>query len=196
MRPAEKRYTETEYLARERARDGRCEYVDGVEHAMSGASGAHNDLVLALGSMLRDALAPRGCRARVADQRLKVGTRFYYPDVVAFCGEPSYLDDAFDTLTDARLVIEVLSPTTEKTDRDEKFDAYEHLGSLRDYALVDSRQVRIEHHHRDAITDPWVRHVARAGGTLAIPALDVRLPVDAIYDRVQLDPLVRTPEPS
>lgn len=188
MQTAEKRYSESEYLARERAREGRWEYVDGLEYAMSGASAPHNDIVMNLATLVNVALRPRGCRARCADQRLKVNTRYYYPDLVAFCGQGSYQDDAFNTLIDARLVIEVLSFTTEKVDRVEKFDAYGKLASLLDYVLVDSMQVRIEHFHREQVSDPWTLRVGHAGERLVIAALGIDVAVDAIYEGVQIDP--------
>ena len=187
MQTAEKRYSESEYLAREHAREGRWEYVDGLEYAMSGATAAHNDIVGNLFAVVHAALRPRGCKARVADQRLKVSTRYYYPDLVAFCGQGTYQDDVFNTLIDASLVIEVLSFTTEKVDRVEKFDAYGKLGSLRDYVLVDSMQVRVEHYHRERADEPWTLRVGHAGERLVIASMGIDVAVDSIYEGVHID---------
>jgi Uma2 family endonuclease len=190
MEPAKKRYSESEYLARERARAVRHEYVDGVEYAMAGASGTHNDLVLRLGVALLAALESKGCNARTVDQRVKPGAKYYYPDVVVYCGEPRTSEDGFDTLLDATAIIEVLSPGTEAVDRGEKFHAYRALPSFREYLLVDPRRRFIERFTRQD-DGTWRVFEYGAGHLVPIEAASVSFEVDAVYRNVKLEPLVR-----
>ena len=89
--------------------------------------------------------------------RVKTGPKgaYFYPDVVAFCGEPQFEDNVFDTLLNPTLVIEVLSPSTEVYDRGEKFAHYQELTSLREYILVSQDRIRVEQYR--LIKTQWVQ---------------------------------------
>lgn len=190
MEPAKRLYTASEYLAREVAREGRHEFVDGVEYAMAGASPAHTDLVVRLLAEVFPTLRARGCNARMLDQRVRPGTRFYYPDLVMYCGSPSYLEDGFGTITDAPVIIEVLSPTTEAHDRGDKFNDYQLMPSFREYLLVDARRARIQQFIRQD-DGSWRMLTHGPGATFAIEAVGVTIAVDHVYDGVILDSSVR-----
>ena len=192
MEPALKLLTESEYLLHERGdHDAKSEYVDGMVYAMAGASRAHQQLQRALVIALLPVVRRRGCDVLGPDMRLKPGARFYYPDVVAFCRDATYLDDAFDTLLDATLVVEVLSKTTERVDRGEKFEAYRRLASFREYLLVDARRVQVEQYVlAEGVWQPPVIH--GPGDTVVLTSFEGRLELDAIYDGVELE---RVPPP-
>jgi len=59
-----------------------------------------------------------------------------YPDVAVVCGKSELEDDHFDTLLNPTLLIEVLSPSTERWDRGQKAEHYRHLASLRELLLI------------------------------------------------------------
>lgn len=191
MEPALKLLTEAEYLLDERAREFKHEYVDGMVYAMSGASRAHGVLQSALNAALRPIVRARGCDVIGSEMRVKPGSRFYYPDLVAFCRDAKYIDDAFDTLLDATLVVEVLSKSTERVDRGEKFEAYRRLLSFREYLLVDARRVQVEQYVlADGVWQPPL--ILGAGDTVVLTSFEGRLDLDAIYDGVELE---RVPPP-
>jgi Uma2 family endonuclease len=184
------RYTPEEYLALERHAEFRSEYLNGRIIAMTGASLEHADVVLSLGSELRAQLKTRGCRVFVNDVRAQIASvsGYVYPDLMAVCGEPVVLDTKPPTITNPSLVIEVLSDTTERYDRGEKFEAYRAIESLSEYVLVDSRRVSVEKYARRG--DFWVLsaeadlhatiELASVGCTLALREIyaDVSLPDD------------------
>lgn len=123
----------------------RHELVDGWMYAMTGGTVAHeriaSNLLIALGSHL----AGGPCRAYKSDLKLRVGDDFYYPDVMVRCGgeEPSPKATSID---DADVVIEVLSPSTQRYDRGDKRLAYWKLPSLKHYLLVAQDEPLVEHH--------------------------------------------------
>ena len=81
------------------------------------------------------------------------------------------------------MIVEVLSPDTEATDRREKRLAYEKIATLHTYVLVaqDRRELLI---FRRKEGGGWSREVLpEAGGALRVPELDFVLPLDAIYAR-------------
>ncbi len=143
----EGRFTPQEYLARERASPGsKSEYVNGHIYAMGGASLAHNRIVFNRARELGNQIRGGPCSASVNDMRVKVPqTDMYtYPDVVVVCGEPRLEDDHFDTLLNPAIIIVVLSPSTERYDRGDKWAHFRQLECLQMYVLVTQNQARVE----------------------------------------------------
>jgi len=108
--------------------------------------------------------------------QVDAGRRYTYPDVVAVCGEPSFVDGTLDTLTNPALIVEVLSPTTEAYDRGEKFLHYRGIDSLQEYVLVAQDRVQVDRFLRTA--DFWtlshLHHPGRRAGAELGGMLDPR----------------------
>lgn len=107
-----------EYLALERDAEVKREYVNGEVFALVGASRNHARITLNIGSKLNEALKPP-CWAALSDMKVHVeaANAYYYPDVVASCAESQ--PDAY-VMANPVLIVEVLSPSTERTDQREK----------------------------------------------------------------------------
>ena len=139
-------YTVGEYLAVEETSPLRHEYLDGEILAMSGGSRRHNRIALNLNNALDQILGPRGCQTFVADVRLRIANDFYaYPDVMVVCGKAELSSDSQETITNPILLAEVLSKSTQRYDRGEKFTKYRAISSLRDYLLIDQYSMDVEH---------------------------------------------------
>lgn len=147
---AERRYSELEYLAWDRAAEHKSEYVNGKIISMVGASRRHNLIAGNVSSELRPRLRERPCEAYVSDMRVRVGQTgmYIYPDIMALCEEPRFEDADVDTLLNPAVIVEVLSQSTEAYDRGEKFAHYRKLEYLREYVLVAQDKVRVEHYAR------------------------------------------------
>ena len=182
----EQRFTPQEYLARERAaRDSKNEYINGYIYAMSGASLEHNQIVFNLAGELYTLLRGGPCRAFSNDMRVKVPqTEMYtYPDIVIVCGKPALEDEHFDTLMNPTVIIEVLSPSTERHDRGEKWGHYRQLESLQSYVLVAQDSARVEMFTRQA--DLWIFSEVSDKGVLHLEAAGCSVPLEAIYEQVE-----------
>jgi Uma2 family endonuclease len=177
--------TPADYLAAERKSAQKSEYINGHVYAMAGASRVHNLIALNTASELRAQLRGRPCEAYVNDMRVKVErTGMYtYPDVIGLCEEPRFEDENVDTLLNPTVIIEVLSPSTERYDRGEKFAHYRRLESLREYVLIAQDIRRIDHYRRDG--DTWVlTEVSEPESALVISSISCTLQLSDIYDRV------------
>jgi Uma2 family endonuclease len=171
-----------EYLKEELTSELKHEYVGGRVYAMTGVSTAHNLITLNLASALKARLRGGPCQVFMADVkvRLKVAEEdiFYYPDVFVACREddrePYYR--RFPST-----VIEVLSEGTERTDRREKFLAYQTIESLQEYLLVAQDERRITVFRRDA---GWRAEHLSTGDTLTLPSLDFSMAVAEVYEGV------------
>ncbi|HEX7051164.1 MAG TPA: Uma2 family endonuclease [Longimicrobiales bacterium] len=175
------------YLIRERAAEYKHEYLDGRIRAMSGATRAHNLIVINLARELSVQLKSRPCEVYASDMRVHVRrTGLYaYPDLAVVCGAPELEDEWKDTLLNPTLLVEVLSPATERFDREVKtVEHYRRLDSLAAYLLVAQDAPAIERWARgeDGV---WTRNVVRGlDATLALPAIGCSASLGEVYDRV------------
>lgn len=141
-----KTFTESEYLELERNADFKSEYYNGETFAMAGASLIHNEIVANLISIFNQFLKDKPCKVYPSDLRLRIEKSglYTYPDITIVCGKTELLDNKFDTLKNPTILIEVLSDSTEKYDRGQKFSFYREIPSLKEYILVSSKTVKIE----------------------------------------------------
>jgi Uma2 family endonuclease len=157
---------------------------------MAGASFVHNTITLNLVSALRQNLRGKGCSVLAIDMRVKVSeaSAYFYPDVVAVCGQPQFEDEQEDNLLNPTVIIEVLSPSTEELDRSVKFFAYQKLPSLREYLLVAQDRIRIEHFIRQPDGQWLQREYTRAEQVIHLESTNIDLPVQAVYEGVTVAP--------
>lgn len=171
-----------EYLAGEQQSEIRHEYIDGQVYAVGGASDRHGLIVNALAFALTPAARRKGCQLFTSDMKVRLNIAdkavFYYPDLLLAC-DPTDRDPYFRA--GPCLIVEVLSETTERIDRREKFLAYQTLPSLQEYVLVATDARRVEVYRR---TDGWMPEYATEGG-IRLDCLDATVAVDAIYADVE-----------
>jgi len=180
--------TPEEYLKAERASETKHEYYDGEIFAMAGASENHVLIVGNTFASLHSQLRKRPCKAYSNDMRTRaIGKRFYtYPDIVVVCGTPKFEDNVFDTLINPTVLIEVLSASTEKYDRHEKFWHYRHIESLQEYLLISQGSVQIEHYIRQ--NGEWVlRDVSELDTVIKLDSVDCTLALADVYEKVIFD---------
>ena len=120
------------------------EYIDGQAYAMAGTTDTHNTLALNLALLIRNHLRGSDCRVYFADikARLEKRNRFYYPDLLITCDPQDQETPTYKRY--AKLIIEVLSDSTEAFDRGDKFNDYQTLDSLVEYVLINSNHQRVE----------------------------------------------------
>lgn len=171
-----------EFLAFERRSSDKHEFVDGQAYAMAGASYAHNRVVANLVRLLGNALSGSACVTLPSDMKVRTpSSRVYYPDASVVCGPPSFHDAQEDVLLNPSVIVEVLSDSTERIDRGEKFAAYTELPTLNDYVLIASKRARVEHFAR---SNGWRPVVAGVSDQLRFDALGVELAIAALYELV------------
>lgn len=187
--------SEEDYVRLEVRSPIRHEYVNGEIFAMTGGTLRHNTIALNMASLLRAHLRTGPCRTFINDVRVKIArsNAYYYPDVVVACprrGELLALDSA--TLDDALLIAEVLSPSTEATDRREKLLAYRTIPSLAEYALISSEDARVEIHRRHGEIG-WHRIEYSGPEDVEFASVALTLPMRDLYEGVPIDSLLRGP---
>jgi Uma2 family endonuclease len=178
--------TPEQYLEIERLAEFKSEYYQGEMFAMAGAREAHNLIVLNLAAALHQQFRPRPCRAYMSDMRVRVSATglYTYPDILAVCGEPQFLDERRDTLLNPNLIVEVLSPSTEAYDRGRKFEHYRSVESLGEYLLVSSERVSAELFTRQPDGRFLLTAAGRLEDSLDLQSVGGRLTLADLYEKV------------
>jgi Uma2 family endonuclease len=179
--PQRKVVTYAEYMALAELSDVKLEYVDGEVVAMSGGTIEHGRLISRITTLLGNALNGRRCIALPSDVRVRIraAARATYPDVFVVCDDIRRDDEDRFAVINPTVIVEVLSRSTESSDRGDKFAAYRRLASLREYVMVSQLERRVDVHRRDGRR--WQLEEHFTGERVGFAAIDVELAVDDIY---------------
>jgi Uma2 family endonuclease len=174
--------SEQDYLEFERSSPERHEYADGEIFAMSGGTIEHSTVAANIIRDLGNALIGRGCRVLTSDMRINIpeARRYVYPDGSVVCARPEFADEKRDTLVNPRVIIEVLSDSTEAYDRGDKFAQYRTVASIQEYVLASQKEPRIEVFSRQA-DGAWMLRSYGPGESAAISSIGCALDVDRVY---------------
>ncbi len=151
---------------------------------MAGGSPEHAAIIGNVTTLLNVQLRGQRCRVHSTELRVRVkatglGT---YPDITVICGrlECDPDDRTGHTAINPRVVVEVLSPSTEEYDRGEKLSHYQTIPSLEEIVLVAHDRPEIEVARREA-DGTWSRHVADAGQSARLTSIACNLAVAEVY---------------
>jgi Uma2 family endonuclease len=164
----------------------RHEWVGGAVYAMAGGTMSHNTVALNIAAELRQRLKGSPCRAFINDMKLRLRQdgedTAYYPDVMVTCGVNAGRGEVF--VTQARLIVEVLSPSTARIDRREKFLAYQQIPELEVYLLVEPEAPLVCVYRR---SQHWQLETYEGlEASIELPEIDAALSLSEIYEGVAL----------
>jgi len=169
-----------EYLEMELSSPIKHEYVAGEIFAMTGTSDSHNIIAGNLYMLFREHLRGTPCRVFMSDLKLKVAVAdaYFYPDLMVTC----------ETAPDShyreqpKLVIEVLSDSTAKFDREDKRRMYQSLESLQEYVLVAQSFMDVRVYRRSA--DGWDMTIYTDGAVIPLHSVELEIAIERIYESV------------
>jgi len=163
----------------------RYELIDGVAYNMTGSSEEHGHIVNSISTLISAHIGRKGpCRV-YQDQYVKIPNRpSSVPDVVVTCNNNDW--DKEKKLKPfkiqyPRIIIEVLSPSTEKFDRKEKFERYRCCHALEVYILIRQDVTHIEVYRRAA---GWLAEHYTSGQAIRLDQIDLDILVDDVYEGI------------
>ena len=164
------------YLEFEEGSSERHEYIDGVIHALPGETLRHNEIAGNLYALLRGRARKQGCRVAFEGVKLWIPSlnRYYYPDVMVLCDPRDTDDKVFQYPC---FIAEVLSPSTEGTDKREKLQAYRAIETLRGYLMLDPASKTAEYVLRTP--EGWRRS---AVDEVEVSCLKLSIEVPALFE--------------
>lgn len=184
------RMTRAEYLRFENEAETRHELEDGVVIDMAGGSLEHSRLGANVITALGNAVRGGPCAVYSNDLRVAVPRklRYRYPDATVVCGEAAVVPDDEHTITNPTLVVEVLSPSTERRDRGVKAEDYRSIPTLQQYVLVAQDRAYVERYTRSAEGDWLLRTFFGLDAVVPLDAIGARLALSDVYAGVTLLP--------
>src|SRR5438874_98031 len=174
-------WTVEQCLVLERYSTVKHEYHGGYVYALAGGLQAHSVIAADIVTLLRTSVRGSGCRALNPDIKIRQSPDDYvYSAAVVTC-DPRDGVPGQDWIDYPTLVVEVLSPSTERYDRGGKFEGYKNIPTFREYVLVESRRREVEVWRRDA-AGAWTSTSYGPGDDVVLERVALTLPMDLIYE--------------
>lgn len=170
-----------EYLEAEKTSLVKHEYIQGEVYEMAGASDAHITIAGNLFSLLRNYLRGSGCRVYMSDMKARIDSLniVYYPDIIVTCDAR---DQEFNYYKKyPKLIIEVLSKSTESFDRGDKFADYRQIETLEEYVLISPSKKRVECFRRDE-NNLWVLYTYQENEQLILTSINFSCEINNLYE--------------
>jgi Uma2 family endonuclease len=187
-----KRYSPEEYLRLEADAKEKHEFHAGEILAMSGGTYRHGRIIMNAAVVASNRLRGSNCFVLGSDVkvRLEATDRYVYPDVTIVCGGPQFdpHDPNETTITNPKVIIEVLSDSTEAYDRGVKFGAYRDLSSLRGYVLIAQNTPSIEIYTRQPDGTWLFDAVHGIEATARIASVQIEVPLAEVYAGLTFTP--------
>ncbi|MEK0178274.1 Uma2 family endonuclease [Microcoleus anatoxicus] len=180
-------FSPEEYLSLEHDNTVRHEYQRGLVYAMAGGSDDHDELSLNLIELLRQKVRDSCCSVRSGNVKVNYADEFfYYPDAFVTC-DPRDRSDRY-VKRYPKLIAEVLSPSTGKFDRTDKFEDYRQLESLEEYVLIAQDEMRVECRRRvkNGGGERWETVVYGAGDLVMLQSIELEVAIAELYRGVSL----------
>ncbi len=161
----------------------RYEYLDGEIRMLAGGSPDYSIIIANLTATIKGPLKGSQCRVYNSDVQLHLSEkRYVYPDITVSCDQRDR--NQKETIHYPCVVVEVLSPTTEATDRGKKATYYRACPTIQEYVMVDSEEVLVEVHRREG--ERWTINTFEPGGTIILESLSIQFPIEEAYEGTSL----------
>lgn len=186
--PARIYYSIEEYLELESQSETKNEYHNGEIYAMARqgcASIFHNEILSNLIFLIKNSLKDKPCKVYPSDLRLQLikSKLFTYPDAMIICGEPEFYQNRKDTVTNPTVIFEILSESTEKYDRGEKFSFYRELPELKEYVLISSLTKKVEK-FKFIGNGEWIFKESKENEDFFLEVTKDSISVNDLYDKI------------
>jgi Uma2 family endonuclease len=177
-----------DFLALDReSLDQKYEYMKGHMYALAGGSTNHSIITSHANRIIGNHIEAQSspCVTFSSDMTLKINDVCFLPDVMVSCNEKD-LEESKTYIESPKLVIEVLSPSTVKRDRGEKFLYYTNNPSIQEYVLISQNTMRFEVYTRKGLEWVYKRYIH--GENVELKSIGLIFPIEKLYERVILPP--------
>ena len=182
-------YTPEEYLELEEKALYKSEYKDGEIIPMTGETGNHNKITLAIAAILLYALRRKKYEVFMGDMRLWIPQykEYTYPDVMVTDGNAVYTGKNNTTITNPLLIVEVLSKSTKNYDQGDKFTFYRSIPQFKEYFLVQQNQYQVMHYSKTNEGEWIFREYKCEDDIVKLQHLDFEISLVDIYQDVNFE---------
>ncbi len=183
--PAIKPMTLDDFLRWDDGTETHYELIGGFPVAMAPPAEAHRILSMRLGSRIDAALAGR----RPCNAQLEAGVirpdradTYFEADIAATCEGNEVGRQA---IKDPFLIVEILSPSTERHDRRIKLPVYRQIATVQEILFIASDGLYAELHRKSG--EQWITEILRgADARLALTSVGIEISLAELYEGIAL----------
>lgn len=176
-------YTKEEYFQLIEQSEEKLEYHDGHIFAMAGGAYNHNMVAGETFRNIGNQLEGTDCVTCNSDMTVQIESfnRYVYPDISVVCMPVEFVDDRQLIIKNSKLIIEVLSESTEAYDRGDKFKYYRSIPSFKEYVLISSTSIWVEAFYKED-KDLWrISSASKLEESIHLYSLNIDVPLQQIY---------------
>jgi Uma2 family endonuclease len=179
-------YSFAEYLELEETAAYKNEYQDGEIVPMTGGTTDHNKIALNFAAYLKFVLKGRKYNIFIGDLKLWIAQyrQATYPDVMLIEGEPIYYETGKTTVTNPRLIVEVLSKSTQNYDQGDKFLYYRSLPEFQEYILISQSRPYVMQYNKTEENKWLLTEYEGENASLSLTSVNFGLSFQEIYEGV------------
>jgi Uma2 family endonuclease len=179
-------YSFAEYLQLEETAAYKNEYQDGEIVPMTGGTTDHNKIALNFAAYLKFALKGQKYNIFIGDLKLWIAQyrQATYPDVMLIEGEPIYYETGKTTITNPRLIVEVLSKSTQNYDQGDKFLYYRSLPEFQEYILISQSRPYVMQYNKTEENKWLLTEYEGENASLSLTSVNFDLSFQEIYEGV------------
>ncbi len=189
VKKTERSYSLREYLEKEEKSFYKHEFHNGKIILMAGGKAKHSEIATNMSHAIKLAIKPLPKKFRVYNSDLKIyiesADKALYPDALVICEEPEYWEDREDLIVNPLLIVEVLSKSTDKYDRSNKFFLYETLPSFKEYVLIEQNNPLVESWFRETPSSWAKSKETNLVNSIFLRSLGISVPLADIYENIR-----------
>ena len=184
-------YSLEQYLEKELQAVQKHEFFNGKIILMSGGTYNHNKIATNIISLIDQLIDLQNLNFNVlnSDQKIYIEQEniAVYPDALVILDEPQYWKNRKDLITNPMVIVEVLSKSTLRYDRGEKFILYQNLESFKEYVLIDQNQAHAEIWYRIALNTWQKTTVSGLDQMVNIRSMGIELNLKDVYKKIDFE---------
>ncbi|MEP6704106.1 MAG: Uma2 family endonuclease [Acidobacteriota bacterium] len=183
---AAKKTSMDDYLTTERQGAARHDFVDGRAIARSCSNRWHNILAANTSIALGSRMHGHKSEIYISNMRVKLKNNYIcYPDVVVVSGEPSFVDQNSDLLTNPTVIVEIFSNQTNSSDKTNKLESYLAMDSIKEFVLLKEEEMRVEQYARQNAKQWIYRIYNERDDVVSFESINCKVSVSEIYAQVK-----------
>ena len=180
--------TVDEYFAMDDASERPLEYHDGeifpvvdatIQHAV-----IHSNTWLCVGSRLKGSPCVSTTQLRVR----ATARNYVIPDITVVCGGFVPAAESKDAITNPKVIVEILSPSTADFDHGGKFALYCELPSFTEYVLIAQGAPKVEVFYKVSDVKWILSKYEGIQSIVKIESLGIEIPASEIYEGIEFPP--------
>ncbi len=182
------RLTVEEYFAMDATSERPLEYHDGEIFQIVDATPHHARINSNANYSLAKRLEGSPCFCNTNLNIRTTARNYVVPDITIVCGQVILSSESKNSVTNPKLVVEILSPSTADFDHGGKFELYCQLPAFEEYVLIAQDKPKVEVFTKESPVRWILTKYEGLQATIRLESLNLEIPAAEIYAGVEFPP--------